>query len=92
METLNLIYWSKACLGIVTALLCMIFRINDFLTGLSLGIIVFLLSDIILRRLFIVKVEDPRKILTTGIGAFFLVWIVSWVLFYSLMFPTGLMI
>jgi hypothetical protein len=37
--------------------------------------------------MFVGKVEKQSKIFTTGVGAYFLSWLVMWVLFYTLMNP-----
>ena len=41
---------------------------------------------------FITKVEKPSKLFTTGIGAYFLTWIVSWILILSLTVPTAVFV
>jgi hypothetical protein len=36
---------------------------------------------------FFTKVKKTSKIFTTGIGTYFLTWIVAWALFFTLMKP-----
>jgi len=55
------------------------------LNGISLALVTYLVSYYILKAKFVHQVEKPRKILTTGIGIFFLSWIIFWVLFYTLL-------
>ena len=63
--------------------------LTDFLTGLGIAIIVYLFLNIIFQRKFIDKLEDSSKVMTTGIGSYFLAWIVTWVLFFSFFHPSG---
>jgi len=81
-------------LGIVAAVLCVVIGLyiemfNNILNGISLALLVYIITNYILRQLFIAKVEKASKVFTTGIGAYFLVWIVTWILLYSLTHPTG---
>ncbi|KPV62655.1 MAG: hypothetical protein AOA65_1704 [Candidatus Bathyarchaeota archaeon BA1] len=89
MKLLTVIYWSRVGLGILAALICVALGVQSFLTGLSLGMLVYLLTGHILRRWFGPKVEKPSKLVTVGIGAYFLTWLVSWILLYTLLHPIG---
>jgi len=84
MEPLNILYWSRVGLGILAALICTLLRLDDFLSGLSLGILFYVLTHYVLKRRFATQVEKPSKVFTMGIGAYFMSWIVSWGLFYTL--------
>ncbi len=83
MKPLNIVYWSRAGFGVFAALLCVLLRINNLLNGMSVGILVYLVSYYILKWRFITKVENPSKVFTMGIGIYFLVWIVCWVGFIT---------
>jgi len=91
LKPLNIIYWSRVGFGVVAALICVLLRIDTLphplISGLSMGLIVYIITYYILKLLFIAKVEKPSKVFTMGIGAYFLTWIVAWGLFYTLMFP-----
>ena len=92
MKPLNIIYWSRVCFGIVAALICVLLIdveevANPLISGMSIGILVYIFSYYILKWLFMAKVENPSKVFTMGIGAYFLTWIVAWGLFYTLMYP-----
>jgi len=91
LKPLNIVYWSRVGFGVVAALICIALRIDTFpnplISGLSMGLIVYILTYYILKWLFTTKVEKPAKIFTMGIGAYFITWIVAWALFYTLMFP-----
>lgn len=89
MKPLNIIYWSRVGFGVVAALVCLLLidvnkLANPLISGISVGILVYLVSYYILKWLFMTKVEKPSKVFTMGIGAYFLTWIVAWVLFYTL--------
>jgi len=90
METLNLIYWYRVGLGIIAAFICVVGWVltgrfaASVIEGVSLAIIFYIITYYILKTKFIAKVEKTSKLLTTGIGAYFLTWIVSWVLMLTL--------
>ncbi len=89
MKPLSVIYWTKVCLGIVAGALCVAIGFNNFLYGLFLSIYFYIITHYILKQLFIAKVKESSKVLKTGIGAYFLTWIVAWIVFYSLTHPMG---
>jgi len=94
MKPLDMLYWTRACLGAVAGTLCTLFGLfnplyNNFLGGLSIALLVYFVTNYFLRQIFIGKVGKASKVLTTGIGAYFLVWIVTWGLLFSAMYtPT----
>jgi PKD repeat protein len=87
LKPLSIIYWSRVGFGILAAFICSLLRVdrtpNPLINGISIGIIIFILTYYILKWKFMAKVEKPTKIFTTGIGAYFLVWIVCWILFIT---------
>ena len=85
MKPLNIIYWSRVGFGVVAAVICVLLGINNLLNGMSVAILVYLISYYLLKWQFMIKVEKPSKVYTMGIGAYFLTWIVAWGLFYTLM-------
>jgi len=52
-----------------------------------MAIIIYVITYYVYKLLFITKVEKSSKLVTTGIGAYFLTWIASWALFFTLMNP-----
>jgi len=91
MKPLDILYWIRACLGAVAGGLCTLVGLfnplyNNLLGGLSLALLIYMLTNYVLRQIFIGKVEKASQVLTTGIGAYFLVWIVTWVLLFSAMY------
>jgi hypothetical protein len=97
MKPLETVYWFRFLMGFIAALLCLGFVMatvparplprgvdfNIFLNSVSLSVITYLLSYYALKSRFKDKVAKPSKILTTGIGVYFLSWIVFYVLLYT---------
>lgn len=91
MKPLDMLYWTRACLGAVAGVICALFGLinplyNNLLYGLSLALLVYMVTNYFLRQIFIGKVEKASKVLTTGIGAYFLIWIITWVLLFSALY------
>jgi len=91
LKPLNIIYWSRVGFGVLAALVCALLidveKVDTpLISGMSVGILLYIITYYILKWQFITKVEKPSKVLTMGIGAYFLTWIVAWVLFYTLIF------
>ncbi|MFQ6081653.1 MAG: hypothetical protein ACE5OW_08305 [Candidatus Bathyarchaeia archaeon] len=93
MKTLSIIYWSRVGLGIIAALINVLYdfftvsiglETSSFSRGLSFAMLLYILTHYVFKRLFMAKVEKPSKVFTTGIGAYFIVWIAAWTLFYTL--------
>ena len=57
---------------------------NLIFNGSSIAIVVYLASYYGLKFKFKNVVEKPAKIVTTGIGIYWLSWIVFWVLLYTI--------
>jgi hypothetical protein len=87
LKPLSVIYWSRVGFGILAAFICVLLRIDKYAypltSGISMGLIIYILTYYILKWKFMAKVEKPTKVFTTGIGAYFLTWIVCWVLFVT---------
>jgi hypothetical protein len=85
------LYWTRASLGVIVGAIDALYDyaagvprlsydINDFFTGLAFALIFFIISYYILKLRYIDKFEKKSKIMTTGIGIYFLLWLVMWVL------------
>lgn len=98
MMLLEKIYWLKLALGVVAALASVgyahvvgaishpiQFDISVFLYGLNIALIIYLIAYYVLKLKFAYKLDKPQKIFTTGIGVYFLAWLVFWVLLYTIM-------
>jgi hypothetical protein len=91
MKPTTIVYWSRAALGViaglVSALICSLsFDTLAFFNGVSVALLIYIVTYYIFKSRFLIHFEKPSKIFTTGIGAYFLTWIVTWVIFYTLFF------
>ncbi len=59
------------------------------LNGISIALLVYIISYYVYKAMFVAKVEKQSKIFTTGVGAYFLSWLVMWVLFFTLLNPVS---
>ena len=55
-----------------------------FMTSLSMALVIYLISYYIIKPKFLLRVEKPRKLVTTGIGIYFLSWLFLWVVLYTI--------
>jgi len=99
MRIIEKIYWIRLILGIIAALASTGYTqavgtvstsgvdISIFMNGISIAIIVYVISYYIMKFKWAAKVEKPQKIFTTGVGIYFIAWLVFWILFYTLTAP-----
>jgi len=90
MKPLTIIYWTRFLLGIVAGLICSLLSGSSsfsIFNGISIALLVYIITYYVYKNLFMTKVEKPSKILSTGVGAYFLSWIVMWALFYTIFVP-----
>ena len=87
MKPLNIIYCSRVGFGVLAALICVLLRVDKYphplITGISIILIVYIVTYYVLKWRFIAKVEKPSKIFTMGIGVYFLTCIVFWTMFIT---------
>ncbi len=92
MNPLSIIYWTRFLLGIVAALLSTLLtnlaQDVSLFNGMSVALLIYIVSYYVYKSLFAGKVEKATKIFTTGIGIYFFTWIVMWVLIFTLLNPT----
>ena len=91
LEPQKIIYWSRVGFGLLAALLCGLLKfdraVNPFLTGISTALIAYIVTYYLYKVLFAAKVKKRSQLVTMGIGAYFLAWILAWTLFSTLMHP-----
>jgi ABC-type uncharacterized transport system permease subunit len=92
MRPLVLIYWTRLALSIVagaiSALLATMLNensISTFINGLTIALLIYLLSYYALKAKFRDKVEKPTKIMSMGIFMYFIAWAVFFTLFFTLL-------
>lgn len=91
MRPLVLIYWSRFALAIVAAVISTEVTlalgergISTFLNGLTIALLVYLVTYYLIFKVrFRDKVEKQSKLMTQGIGIYFFVWLVFWILIYT---------
>ena len=91
MNTLVILYWIKIALGIIAASLSTAVAIllnepsfTTFFNGLTVALLVYLISYYVLKAAFLNKVEKASKIMSTGVFMYFITWAVFFILFYTL--------
>ena len=92
MKPLVMMYWLRLVLGVVAASISTVVALlsdelsyTTFINGLTIALVVYLVSYYLLKAKFTVKVEKKSKIMTQGIGVYFFTWLVFWVLMYSIL-------
>jgi hypothetical protein len=99
MRTLAIIYWLRAALGVVAALFSTILTVysgvstgqyvlNAILNGLTIALLVYLISYYVFKARFAAKLEKPSKVMTMGIGIYFFTWIAVWTFFFTIIHGT----
>jgi len=58
--------------------------LTKFFNSMSIALVVYIISYYIIKRKFILTVEKPQKLATTGIGIYFISWLVFWILLYTI--------
>jgi len=91
MKPTDIIYWTRFLLGIgaalISALLSSLRLDFNLLNGISIALLIYIITYYVYKPIFLAKVEKPSKIFTIGVGAYFLSWLVMWTLFYTLLVP-----
>jgi hypothetical protein len=94
LKPLETVYWLRFGFGILAALVCVGYakaansisstgNWNLLLNSVSLALIVYILSYYAIKAGFRLKVRKTQKLLTTGIGIYFLSWITFFALLYT---------
>jgi hypothetical protein len=88
---LNKIFWLRVCLGILAGTLSAIMGISmahahdRAFIGLGMVIVLFIVSYGIAKALRIpILPSDKRKLITTGYGSYFMMFLFSWILVNTL--------
>ena len=86
-----MIYWTRLVLAIVSGAISTEVTLalgerglNTFLNGLTIALVVYLITYYFIKAKFKNKVEKQSKLMTQGIGMYFFAWLVSWVLIYTI--------
>lgn len=99
MNPLVAIYWIRVSLSIVAAAISAIIAtmqnaadLYTFVNGLTIALLVYLISYYAIKAKFMNKVEKQSKLMTQAIFMYFIAWAVFFVLFYSLLKGPGLVV
>jgi hypothetical protein len=93
VRPLATIYWTRLALAIVSGAISTevtILRppqpgdVTTFLNGLTIALVVYLITYYFIKAKFKDKVEKQSKLMTQGIGIYFFAWLVSWILIYTI--------
>jgi hypothetical protein len=92
VKPLVLIYWTRVALSVVAAAISAIIAtmqnavdLYTFVNGVTIALLIYLLSYYALKAKFMNKVEKQTKIMTMGIFMYFIAWAVFFILFYSIL-------
>jgi len=96
LKPLVLIYWTRLALGIIAATISAFIAtlqdassLNTFLNGITIALLIYIISYYALKARFQNKVEKQSKIMSMGIGIYFLSWALFFILFYSILVPNS---
>ena len=87
----GIIYWGRVGLAIVSAVLCTVFNLTDIL-GITFGVYIYLVSYLVFRYVLRMKPEDVGSetgLYSIGVGAYFLVWLMAWIVLYTIVTVSG---
>ncbi|MCD6529940.1 hypothetical protein J7L06_06605 [Candidatus Bathyarchaeota archaeon] len=86
LKPLSFIYWSRAVLGFLTGVVTALLKIDDLPALISISLLIYLVTYYLYKLKFISKVKKPSSIVTTGIGAYFITWLVTLILLYTVLY------
>jgi hypothetical protein len=92
VKPLVTIYWIRLALSIVAAAISAVVAtmqeetsLYTFFNGVTIALLIYLLSYYALKAKFLNQVEKQSKIMTMGIFIYFIAWAVFFILFYSIL-------
>ena len=92
MKPLVTIYWIRVCLSIVAAAISAEVAtlqnaadVYTFVNGITIALLIYLLTYYAIKAKFTNKVEKQSKLMTQAIFIYFIAWAVFFILFYSLL-------
>ena len=95
MKPLSIIYWTKVLIGALVGLLSgalgaaagnLSIGFNLF-NGISIALLIYLVVYYVHKHFFSAQVGKPTKLLSTGVGGYFMAWIVVFALVFTLLSP-----
>jgi len=90
VRPLKVIYISRVGLALLAAAIStevtVLFGergINTFLNGVTIALLIYLITYYVFKAKYRTQVEKQSKIMTMGIGIYFFTWLVIWLLLYT---------
>ncbi len=90
---LDKLFWLRVCMGVLAGSLSAIIGNNQVessrvVLGFGTMIILFVISYVIAKSMRIpIAISDKKKLITTGYGSYFLMFIFCWILVNTLIHP-----
>ena len=72
-----------------TSLIEQVGSTSTLLNGITIALLIYLISFYVLKAKYSAKVEKPSKIMSMGIFIYFFTWLVVWVLTLSVLIGPG---
>ncbi len=92
MKPIEIIYWIRVTLSIIAGLISAIVAtflnaadFNTFLNGITIALVIYVISYYVLKAKFANQLEKKSKIMSMGIFIYFIAWAVFFILFYSIL-------
>lgn len=92
MKPLEKIYWIRVTLSVIAGVISAIVatfldasEFNTFLNGITIALVIYLISYYVLKAKFSSQVEKKSKIMSMAIFIYFIAWAVFFILFYTIL-------
>lgn len=92
MKPLEKIYWIRVTLSVVAGVISAIVatfldagEFNTFLNGITIALVIYIISYYLLKAKFSNQVEKKSKIMSMAIFIYFIAWAVFFILFYTIL-------
>ncbi len=90
MKLEDKLYWSKVFLGIFVGFFSAFLRLHEPTSMIAIMVAVFIYVVYSVLSPFVFRAQrdylKTKKPYITGLAAYFLIWLVSWILFYNILF------
>jgi hypothetical protein len=92
VKPLVVIYWTRLALSLLAATISAIIAtlqnaadLYTFVNGITIALLIYIVSYYAIKAKFYSKVEKQSKIMSQGIFMYFIAWAVFFILFYSIL-------
>jgi hypothetical protein len=92
LKPLVTIYWMRLALSIVAAVISAVIAtlqnatdLYTFVNGITIALLVYLVSYYLIKAKYGNKVEKQSKLMTQGIFMYFMSWLVFFILLYTIL-------